>query len=96
MGAGGRLRLGAPGERAGLGYRHAPADPAPDVPARADAHRNATAYLDAILSGDLHALAAEDADAWVSSGLRERLRVRAGSPARAPRAGAAARAAERR
>jgi len=75
------------------GHAHA------DAPAHgaASGHEDpATAYLDAILAGDLHALAAEDADAWVSSGLRERLRVRAGSPARAPRAGAAARAAERR
>ncbi len=41
----------------------------------ASGYRNATAYLDAILSGDLNALAAEDADANAAA-----LRLRAGAP----------------
>ena len=74
-----------------MGYRHASADPAPDVPASADADAVATAYLDAILSGDLHALAAEDADAFAAS-----LRLRAGATDPPPAVAAPRGAARRR
>ena len=73
MGAG--ADAGRRGRAGAVGYVHAPSDPAPDVPARADSHGHATADYPAGPNIDTtpycdwrDADAAEDARAWHLSG----------------------------